>query len=91
MPKKPFESVVALRPVPYTGITNAAYHIIKEEGGRRPKINGKKQLKKPSSSPSFNTWGLRGLYQGFSMQCTSNIILFVLHAVNGIEDDYEEF
>lgn len=85
MPKKPFETVVALRPVPYTGIADAAYHIVKEEGGRRPKIYGKKnkQNKKPSSR--FNTWGLRGLYQGFSMQCTSNIILFVLHAVNGIE------
>ncbi|CAO3598224.1 unnamed protein product [Absidia cylindrospora] len=81
-PKKRFDSVVALRPVPYTGMVDAAYHIIKEEGGQRR--GGKRRTLSTG-------WGWRGLYQGFSMQCTSNIILFVLHAVNGIEDDYEEF
>ncbi|KAI8073267.1 mitochondrial carrier domain-containing protein [Gongronella butleri] len=88
-PKKRFESVVALRPVPYTGIADAAYHIIKEEGGRRSRRNDKQTDAVPRGY--FTGWGWRGLYQGFSMQCTSNIILFVLHAVNGIEEDYEDF
>lgn len=77
--KKRFATVVALRPVPYTGVMDACYRIIREEGGRRKKGN---KLKKRGL---FTGWGLRGLYQGFSMQCTSNIILFVLHAINGIE------
>ncbi|ORX61560.1 mitochondrial carrier [Hesseltinella vesiculosa] len=86
--KKRFETVVALRPVPYTGIADAAYHIIKEEGGRRRRD---KQQTDVAPKVFFTGWGWRGLYQGFSMQCTSNIILFVLHAVNGIEEDYDDF
>jgi fusion and transport protein UGO1 len=85
-PKKRFETVVALRPVPYTGVIDAAYHIIKEEGGRRRRGTGKLSKSQPRSI--LTGWGWRGLYQGFSMQCTSNVILFVLHAVNGIEGMY---
>ncbi|KAF7729876.1 hypothetical protein EC973_003610 [Apophysomyces ossiformis] len=81
--KKRFESVVALRPVPYTGMVDAAYRIMKEEGGRR-KLKGKQKKAKSM----FTGWGLRGLYQGFSMQFTSNVVLFVLHAINGIEGKF---
>ncbi|KAG2223983.1 hypothetical protein INT45_013440 [Circinella minor] len=80
--KKRFAPVVALRPVPYTGVMDACYRIVKEEGGRRKK--GKKR-------GLLTGMGLRGLYQGFGMQCSSNVILFVLHAINGVEDDYEDF
>lgn len=79
---KRFETVVALRPVPYTGVTDALYRIVKEEGGRRRK---KGSSKKKASKNILPGWGLRGLYQGFSMKFTSNVILFILHAVNGIE------
>ncbi|KAI7899487.1 mitochondrial carrier domain-containing protein [Cokeromyces recurvatus] len=82
---KRFEPVVALRPVPYTGVANAIYCIIKEEGGR-PKKSNRLQRKN-----ILTDWSLRGLYHGFNMQCTSNIVLFFLHAINGIEDDYEDF
>lgn len=80
---KRFESVVAMRPVPYTGMANAAYCIIKEEGGKphHKKKSGKKLQKKSI----LTDWSLRGLYHGFNMQCTSNIVLFFLHAINGIE------
>ncbi|CAO3676744.1 unnamed protein product [Rhizopus stolonifer] len=82
---KRFEPVVALRPMPYTSVINAVYCMAREEGGkvvRHNKPNKKKQ----------SDWSLRGLYRGFTMQCTSNIILFFLHAINGIEDDdYEDF
>lgn len=83
---KRFETVVATRPVPYTGIANAAYCIIKEEGGKpsHKKKGGKKNsaLQKKSI---LTDWSLRGLYHGFNMQCTSNVVLFFLHAINGIE------
>lgn len=79
---KRFEPVVALRPVPYTGIMNAAYSIIKEEGGSS---KDKKKLDKKKGANHFTNWSLRGLYHGFNMQCTSNVVLFVLHAINGIE------
>ncbi|KAI8881517.1 mitochondrial carrier [Backusella circina FSU 941] len=87
---KRFEPVVALRPVPYTGIMNAAYSIIKEEGGSS---KDKKKSDKKKGPNHFTNWSLRGLYHGFNMQCTSNVVLFVLHAINGIEvmDDYEDF
>ncbi|KAI9026518.1 mitochondrial carrier domain-containing protein [Phycomyces nitens] len=78
---KRFESVVALRPVPYTGIMDAFYHIVKEEGGRREVAKGSKKTRQRRLSG----WGLRGLYQGFSMQFTSDFVLFLLHAINGIE------
>ncbi|KAG0165096.1 hypothetical protein DFQ28_009226 [Apophysomyces sp. BC1034] len=84
--KKRFESVVALRPVPYTGMTDAVYRIMKEEGGRK-KTKGKQK----KGRSMLTGWGLRGLYQGFSMQFTSNLVLFVLHAINGVEDGYEDF
>jgi fusion and transport protein UGO1 len=79
---KRFETVVATRPVPYTGITNAAYCIIKEEGGSYKKKGKKNVLQKKTI---LTDWSLRGLYHGFNMQCTSNVVLFFLHAINGIE------
>ncbi|GAA5799874.1 mitochondrial carrier domain-containing protein [Helicostylum pulchrum] len=88
---KRFETVVATRPVPYTGIANAAYCIIKEEGGKsNSRKKGKSSMALQRQS-ILTDWSLRGLYHGFNMQCTSNIVLFFLHAINGIEDDYEEF
>lgn len=80
---KRFETVVATRPVPYTGIANAAYCIIKEEGGKPNRKKGKKAV--PQKRGILTDWSLRGLYHGFNMQCTSNIVLFFLHAINGIE------
>lgn len=74
--KKRFSPVVALRPVPYTGVADAFYRIVKEEGGRR---------KRKHKRTMFTGWGLRGLYQGFSMQFSSNVMLFVMHAINGVD------
>jgi fusion and transport protein UGO1 len=61
---------------------NAAYSIIKEEGGSS---KDKQKLDKKRGANHFTNWSLRGLYHGFNMQCTSNVVLFVLHAINGIE------
>lgn len=79
---KRFETVVATRPVPYTGIANAAYCIIREEGGSGKKKGSNKKAQRKSI---LTDWSLRGLYHGFNMQCTSNVIMFFLHAINGIE------
>ncbi|GAN10791.1 mitochondrial carrier protein [Mucor ambiguus] len=84
---KRFESVVAMRPVPYTGMANAAYCIIKEEGGKpHSKKKHSSSSKKLQKKSILTDWSLRGLYHGFNMQCTSNIVLFFLHAINGIEE-----
>lgn len=82
---KRFETVVATRPVPYTGIANAAYCIIKEEGGKPSNRKKGKSSSALQRQSILTDWSLRGLYHGFNMQCTSNIVLFFLHAINGIE------
>ncbi|KAI9314026.1 mitochondrial carrier domain-containing protein [Dichotomocladium elegans] len=79
--RKRFSPVVALRPVPYRGVIDACYRIVKEEGGRRKK-------KQQQSRHMFTGWGLRGLYQGFGMQFTSNVVLFVMHAINGVDGKF---
>lgn len=81
---KRFATVVPVRPVPYTGLSDAVYSIIKEEGV--PPHKGKKKAK-----DSATALGLRGLYQGFSMQCTANVILFLLHAINGVDGTFFTF
>ncbi|KAI8993379.1 mitochondrial carrier domain-containing protein [Pilobolus umbonatus] len=83
---KRYVPIVPLRPLPYTGVGNAVYSIVREEGGIQ-----KKGKKKRSDKSLLNGWSLGGLYRGFSMQITSSIVLFFLHAINGIEDDYEDF
>ncbi|KAI9282934.1 mitochondrial carrier domain-containing protein [Umbelopsis sp. AD052] len=89
VPGKRFESVVPLRPVPYAGVGDAIYKIMKEEGG---KPATRKNRKTSSRGIQYAGLGLRGLYQGFGMQCTTNIVFFVFHAINGIEaDDFEDF
>jgi len=86
-PGKRFESVIPLRPVPYSGVGDAIYKIMKEEGGK-PTYG-----KKNKNAKAYNNGlGLHGLYHGFGMQCTTNIVFFVFHAINGIEaDDFEDF
>ncbi|KAI9276081.1 mitochondrial carrier domain-containing protein [Sporodiniella umbellata] len=79
---KRFETVVSLRPMPYTSVMHAVYCITREEGSRPAKHKTRNQSR----------WSLQGLYRGFTMECTSNIVLFFLHAINGIEDEgYEDF
>lgn len=79
-PGKRFESVIPLRPVPYSGVGDAIYKIMKEEGGKPTYGKKNKNVKGYN-----NGLGLRGLYHGFGMQCTTNIVFFVFHAINGIE------
>ncbi|KAI8142112.1 mitochondrial carrier domain-containing protein [Fennellomyces sp. T-0311] len=97
----PFETAVAIRPVPYKGVLDALYKIMKEEGTTEKRV---KQLKKkqPSLSDSSDSeddflpkkppasssaWGIRGLYKGFGMQLAANGMAFVFHAINGIDED----
>lgn len=35
----------------------------------------------------WNSWGLRGLYKGLGVHLTANSVLFLVNAVNGIQDD----
>ncbi|KAI8061324.1 mitochondrial carrier domain-containing protein [Thamnidium elegans] len=41
---------------------------------------------RPTGTPS--AWGIRGLYRGFSMQLMANVMVFVFHTMNGIEDGF---
>ncbi|KAH8547744.1 mitochondrial carrier domain-containing protein [Umbelopsis sp. PMI_123] len=82
VPGKRFESVVPLRPVPYAGVSDAVYKIMKEEGGKPSTLKNRKTA---SKDVKYGGLGLRGLYQGFGMQCTTNIVFFAFHAINGIE------
>ncbi|KAF7720865.1 hypothetical protein EC973_005886 [Apophysomyces ossiformis] len=100
-------SAVALRPVPYRGVLDALYKIMKEEGTRNKKSTQPKALSQKDSSlldgssdseddlpvmpkpKTTSAWGIRGLYKGFGMQMAANIMLFIFHTINGIEDDFD--
>ncbi|CAO3681433.1 unnamed protein product [Rhizopus stolonifer] len=102
----PFRSTVALRPVPYRGILDAVYKIMKEEGTRNKSSAQKRLVRKKakfSDSDATDTdedifprpkqtrsvtsaWGIHGLYRGFTMQLAANAMVFVFHAMNGLEE-----
>ncbi|KAG1057083.1 hypothetical protein G6F46_000402 [Rhizopus delemar] len=103
-----FKSTVALRPVPYRGILDAVYRIMKEEGTRTKSSAQKKQIRKKTKfsdtdtttsdtdedvflrpkqiRPVTSAWGIHGLYRGFTMQLAANAMVFVFHAMNGLEE-----
>ncbi|KAI9027289.1 mitochondrial carrier domain-containing protein [Phycomyces nitens] len=90
----PFETAVALRPVPYNGILDALYKIMKEEGTKKKHNTRVRRRASDSEDDEFETgrqvkttsaWGIRGLYRGFGMQLAANALLFVFHTINGIE------
>lgn len=113
LPKEPrFETTVAIRPVPYSGIFDALYKIMKEEGTRPSPAaknvissnrSGSSNISSSSSSSDEEDlfvpqpkpkqkkndnkggWGIQGLYRGFGMQMAANFMVFILHALNGIE------
>ncbi|KAI9364064.1 mitochondrial carrier domain-containing protein [Pilaira anomala] len=35
-----------------------------------------------------SAWGIHGLYRGFTMQLMANVMVFVFHTMNGIEDGF---
>ncbi|KAI8888391.1 mitochondrial carrier [Backusella circina FSU 941] len=105
-----FKTAVAIRPVPYRGVLDALYKIMKEEGTKN-KRNDKSKLKRKQRQNMFSSdsesdhddlfparrqeekavtsaWGIRGLYRGFGMQLAANIMVFVFHTMNGIEDGF---
>ncbi|KAI7864210.1 mitochondrial carrier domain-containing protein [Spinellus fusiger] len=103
----PFETAVAVRPVPYKGMLDAVYKIMKEEGTKTKRTSKKSGSSSSSSrhdksyrmessrahssvSTKTSAWGIRGLYRGFGMQLSANVMLFVFHTINGIEGDFSD-
>ncbi|KAI8368234.1 mitochondrial carrier domain-containing protein [Radiomyces spectabilis] len=97
-----FRTAVAIRTVPYKGVLDALYKIMKEEGTKTKRSTRPKQVEMSDSDseeeefdrpapPKSNTsaWGIRGLYRGFGMQLAANIMVFISHMMNGIEDDFD--
>ncbi|RUS14225.1 hypothetical protein BC938DRAFT_477483, partial [Jimgerdemannia flammicorona] len=94
-PGKRLETVVATRPIPYAGAGDAVIKIMKEEGGKRPKKGAARRSRKEKEEETpgerrkrkgvLGGWGLRGLYNGFGMQFSANVMLFLFHAINGID------
>lgn len=92
-PGKRLETAVAVRPAPYANAGDALIKIMKEEGSKRPKGSGGGRKKREEETPGqrrkrrgvLGGWGLRGLYRGFGMQFSANVMLFLFHAINGIE------
>ncbi|KAI8089064.1 mitochondrial carrier domain-containing protein [Halteromyces radiatus] len=41
----------------------------------------------PKRRKATSAWGVRGLYKGFGIQLAASVIMFILHTVNGLEDD----
>ncbi|KAI9302389.1 mitochondrial carrier domain-containing protein [Cunninghamella echinulata] len=129
-----FQTTVPLRPIHYSGILDALYKIMKEEGAIDYRTTASPSLTSaPSTSSITNTesntslkysphlmtyssdedeqddmnhynqysnvsvgskkltsaWGVRGLYKGFGIQLAANVMMFVIHTVNGLDDDFD--
>lgn len=100
-----FDTAVAIRPVPYKGVLDALYKIMKEEGTKEKRVKQKTLTRVQRDAGSStddddfferervvqekkvtSAWGIRGLYKGFGMQFAANAMMFLFHALNGIED-----
>ncbi|KAI7875727.1 mitochondrial carrier domain-containing protein [Mucor mucedo] len=46
------------------------------------------QKKSATGGATASAWGIRGLYRGFTMQMMANVMVFVFHTMNGIEDGF---
>ncbi|OZJ05177.1 hypothetical protein BZG36_02222 [Bifiguratus adelaidae] len=87
-PGKPLATCVEVRSRPYVDMFDAARQIVKEEGA----VRRRKRSEKPKPRERLSSWSLRGLYQGFGMQLSGNIMLFLFQTISGIElDDYEDY
>lgn len=47
---------------------------------QRPVNEGRKKV--------TSAWGVRGLYKGFGIQLIANTMMFALHTLNGLDDDF---
>ncbi|ORX95611.1 mitochondrial carrier [Basidiobolus meristosporus CBS 931.73] len=85
VPGKSFETVVETRRVPYTGMIDCGRRILTEESVRRPQ----KKAKKSKDMKGVQTWNWRGLYPGVGMHLSSNLAMFAVNLVNGIQTEEE--
>ncbi|CAG8505547.1 7504_t:CDS:2 [Paraglomus occultum] len=94
VPGKRFETVVQTRQAPYVGMLDCGYRIIVEEGISQRKMpkrgNAPKRHLQRKQTSWLDNYGIRGLYNGFSMHFTANLLMFVVQAVNGGDDDFED-
>ncbi|CAG8436696.1 6383_t:CDS:2 [Ambispora gerdemannii] len=87
-PGKRFETIVQTRQAPYLGIPDCIYRIILEEGISQQYVPNQKRRRQRSW---FDNYGIGSLYAGFEMHFLSSFTLFLFTAVNGVEDDFEDF
>ncbi|KAF9585980.1 hypothetical protein BGW38_010672, partial [Lunasporangiospora selenospora] len=92
IPGKRYETVVETRKQPYAGMVDCFHKIIAEEGGpnqRRPRSKHADQEKKPSK-PWFGPYPFSRLYHGAFMNVTTNVGVFALGMVGGIQIEIDD-
>ncbi|CAG8444029.1 4850_t:CDS:2 [Rhizophagus irregularis] len=91
-PDKPFETIVQTRKAPYVGILDAIYRIIIEEGISQKYIPTRGNVQKRRRQRGLlDNYGIKGLYHGFYIHFTTNVTTFLFQAVNGVEDEFENY
>jgi len=91
-PDKPFETIVQTRKAPYVGMLDATYRIIIEEGISQKYVPMRGNVQKRRRQRGWlDNYGIRGLYHGFYIHFTANVITFLFQTVNGVEDEFENY
>src|SRR6266542_30598 len=91
-PEKSFETIVQTRKAPYVGMLDAIYRIIIEEGISQKYVPMRGNLQKRRRQRDLlDNYGIRGLYHGFYIHFTTNVMTFLFQAMNGVEDDFENY
>ncbi|RHZ63728.1 hypothetical protein Glove_328g23 [Diversispora epigaea] len=91
---KPFETIVQIRKAPYTGMLDAAYKIIMEEGISQtyvPKHGNQRRRSERRQKSWLDNYGVGGLYRGFYWHCVVNFVQFLVQVTNGAEGGFEDF
>ncbi|KAK9704582.1 hypothetical protein K7432_010111 [Basidiobolus ranarum] len=85
IPGKKFETVVETGKISYTGIIHCGRSILKEESASFRRKKGKKN--RDIQGIQMLNW--RGLYPGVGMHLSSNLAMFAVNLVNGIQVEEE--
>lgn len=82
--RRGLRTCVETRPVPYSGVFEAVYRIIAEETVILPAVLGDDAEPSTIAVSSVSRFGgLRGLYRGFGMGFSANLLVFVLTLLTG--------
>lgn len=87
---RPFQTLVELRPLPYSGLFDCMSAIIAEEGGLRHRSRraGRRRpsITTTAGRPWWDGFGLKGLYRGIKEHFWATVGLLVVSALQTIDE-----